>query len=105
MNKTNQIPGCRLVIAWLLCAVFLAPYTTKAFHVHHHGKGDAACTHSSGEGNDCPICHFALSLFVEAKALTIDDVSPFAVCEPAVYSGKMVFAVVSSRHLRGPPHV
>ncbi|MDR1330928.1 MAG: hypothetical protein LBK07_02380 [Tannerella sp.] len=103
MKKTKQITGKRLLAAWFLMAVFLAPQVAKPLHAGHHECEDAKCAHSSCN-DDCPVCHFTLSLFVEAETFDCGVVPSLSVREPAVYPVKTVLPSVPPRHLRGPPH-
>lgn len=63
-NRTN-----RVVIAWLLSAVFLLPVVTKTIHVYQNGCGGEACAHSdehhsNHDSSSCSICQFTFYSFV-----------------------------------------
>ena len=98
----------RVVIAWALLFALMPITIVKATHFHHNE--DAAVPHSALAGHahdagseDCPICNFFLSPFVETSDIH------FAFCATLVCvfiarpceGGEQ--AVTSSVSLRAPP--
>ncbi|MDR1602109.1 MAG: hypothetical protein LBS42_06735 [Tannerella sp.] len=103
MKSLKQIARNRAIIAWLFLAVFTLPNMMKPVHVHCHSDSDAEHARSSRHCDDCPICHFTLSFFMEAEMQAAGFIPPFPVREQFVYPERILFSTISPRHPRGPP--
>ncbi|MDR3268042.1 MAG: hypothetical protein LBT83_03120 [Tannerella sp.] len=101
----KQIAKNKVVIAWLLLTVLVMPCVVKPLHVYCHHDGDVECAHAIGDCDDCPLCHFTLSTFVETETYTCRFVPLFFVFEAAACLEKITLAAVSFSHLRGPPGI
>ena len=78
----KRIPGYRLLYAWLLL-LSLLPITVakmvdihieKAFLTEMGGDMDAARRAAQQEQENCPICHFNLSYFIEYDAVVLPEI-------------------------------
>ncbi|MDR3193865.1 MAG: hypothetical protein LBT76_01060 [Tannerella sp.] len=94
----------KIFIAGLLLAILATPYVAKPLHVHCHCSAQTEeCAHEDGDCDNCPICHFTLSTFVEAQTTVSVLPLSFSVIETTTCPEKITIADFSFRHLRGPP--
>jgi hypothetical protein len=61
-----------VIVAWLLLGVLVMPLIAKPLHVCHHHQATDEDAHESNHSDhlgcdDCPMCHFILSPFVEVE--------------------------------------
>jgi hypothetical protein len=101
--KVKRTGKNKLFIAWMLVAIWLAPQVAKPVHVYHHGGEKTECAHAKGGCENCPVCHFTFSLFVEADAPDNGIFLSYDAVEPVPYPDRASFSPVSFSHLRGPP--
>jgi hypothetical protein len=97
-----------VIVAWLLFGVLVMPLIAKPLHVCHHHKATDEDAHESNHSDqlgcdDCPMCHFILSPFVEAEVE--NHTFEVALC---ILSGKTSLAAfgktpVDFFQLRAPP--
>ncbi|MDR3260298.1 MAG: hypothetical protein LBT78_00530 [Tannerella sp.] len=101
----KQVVKYKVVIVWLLLAVFVTPYVAKPIHTCHHGSAYSECTHSLCDCDNCPVCHFTLPFFIEAETPAFSSLRGFTALVSAIYQEKNCISDIPSHHLRGPPHI
>jgi hypothetical protein len=98
----------KCLIIWLLLIIFVLPFGIKTFHVHHFSDYDFGVT-ANGRGHhhcdDCPICHFTLSTFIQPKFTAFQPILSCCSVVSAVYPEDISFRIILSPHLRGPPAI
>jgi hypothetical protein len=95
----------KVVVVWLLLALFVTPYVVKPIHTFHHAGACSECAHSLCDSDNCPVCHFTLPHFVAAETPVFSFLWVFTAFEPAIYQEKGSVSDIPSRHLRGPPRI
>ena len=98
MRTKNQV-----FVAWLLLAVFLSPYVSKNIHLH-----DVSChasDHVHHDCDDCPVCQFLLSSFVEVEFASWAVLPVHSSIQPKTYIEKAFIEPNSSHYLRAPPYI
>ncbi|MCC8154428.1 MAG: hypothetical protein LIP01_09555 [Tannerellaceae bacterium] len=92
---------------WLLLALFVLPFVVKSIHVEKHCK--VCHCHEKTEKNDdhdaenCPVCHFTVSLFTEPELIYIPLVSS-VICLPYdSFTEEPLVPFIIHHYLRGPP--
>ena len=105
----------RIIIIWLLAAVFLFPYIIKSVHIYNecHSNHTADCSHAEEKENECHqhncdsclICHFTLSLFTEAESRNYHSAIRVLDCVilPA-YRENVYIPYFTANPLRAPPY-
>lgn len=98
----------RLVfIAWFLILSLLPVYIVKA--LHFHCVTEDATTHANAshahDSDNCSICQFILSPFVEVGQLQINIILPFISFERIFHESRVCNASPGSQSIRAPPKV
>ncbi|MDR1981595.1 MAG: hypothetical protein LBQ39_08270 [Tannerellaceae bacterium] len=94
----------RMVAVGLFSALLLSPYALKSAHIHHHSGDCAAGEHAAHHDcDDCPVCHFTLSLFVEAEPFDLLFLPAVYSFEPCAGRKKVYLSPFLPCYLRGPP--
>lgn len=100
----------RIIVSWLLLAVFALPLITKTIHIYENEYETECCTHSGDhraskhDCDSCPVCQFTLSSFVKTEltcfnsALTISYFPVFTLYQEEVYN-----SISHNFYLRAPP--
>lgn len=99
-NVRNQ-----LIVAWLLLLVFMPMNMVKTFH--HHADTSAHDTEqkASHSHDNCQICQFVLSPFLEAESCELTLTAIIIDCQPVAYSEQSYATALNSYYLRGPPEL
>ncbi|KAA6351357.1 hypothetical protein EZS27_001320 [termite gut metagenome] len=95
----------RIVIAGLLLFLFVIPFVAKPIHSHHYNK---TCTENRQEQHDsdnCLVCQFALSSFIQTELLSSDYLPDFHSVKPIVYLKNTSSGISYPHYLRGPPSI
>jgi hypothetical protein len=106
MDRTKKKQRLRVAIACMLLLVLTPFYLVKAFHVH----GEHSCVSHDEQGHsrhdspeNCTICLFTLSPFIEAEIFEYDYIPT---CRPVRYlipGEKDVIVTLFPHFLRAPP--
>lgn len=96
----------RVIIAWLLFMTLMPFFVVKA--IHHHEECEISVCHSeSGHSQNpcdqCPVCNFTLSPFIQAESFHAQVIIPIFKFEPVWYVNMLSFQPVYSHKLRAPP--
>jgi len=105
MKKNNK----KIVfIAWMLLVTLMPFYVVKVLH-HHDVKCCSEEKHSSQKGgshhdtDDCPICHFILSPFIESQPVRLLIFLTLIPADVVLYLNKKIYKVSYIQCLRAPP--
>jgi hypothetical protein len=93
----------RIVVAGLLLFLFVIPFVAKPIHSHHYNKTCTENRQAQHNSDDCPICQFTISTFVQAVAFASIDFPAFNFQKPFTYHKNTCSGISFSYHLRGPP--
>lgn len=99
----------RIVIAWILLLSMMPIVVVKGLHFHSddavmHLQHSASGDFSGGNSfDDCAICHFFLSPFVETTTSTIIFIFQIASVFICGRIAAVVYRSHSAQRLRGPP--
>lgn len=107
LKETYKTP-LRTLLAWAMLSVFVSVISIKAFHIHTPSNSNVASGNHDVAlkgHDDCLICLFVLSPFVEGKTPELQ--SAFATIQVPVYY-YLLCSVVYMPHCiktRGPPAI
>jgi len=94
----------RIVVAWLLFITIMPVFMVKA--MHHHEE-TVVCHSEDGHAqhpcDQCPVCNFILSPFIQAESFHVRIINPVFNYEPVAYVGVRSYQLIHSHHLRAPP--
>ncbi|MDR1981168.1 MAG: hypothetical protein LBQ39_06060 [Tannerellaceae bacterium] len=96
----------RMLVVGLFSALLLVPGALKSVHMHHHAGDCCAEDEQHAAHHDCdncPVCHFTLSLFVEAEPFDILFLPACYSLEPSSGRKKIYLSPFFPCYLRGPP--
>lgn len=107
----KRIPGHRLLYAWLLLLSLLPITVAKMVDIHIEeaflaemgGDLDAARRAAQQEQENCPICHFSLSFFIEYDAVVLPEIFPVSLHRFIPLSDSECLSPVFHYLLRAPP--
>jgi hypothetical protein len=96
-------------VALLLLAVFAAPFVGKPLHflcddvcpAHHDASVPNDGHHSNDD--DCPVCQFTFSLFVEAETVIVNFIPLVRSFEQACFYASAFILPITGPCRRGPP--
>lgn len=97
----------RIGIAWLLFMTLMPLFVVKT--VHHHEKIEtAACQSANGEHShnpcdQCPVCQFTLSPFIQAEVFHAEVIIPATDYKTIYLTQSMGCRLIYSHYLRAPP--
>ncbi len=109
--RMKRIPGYGLLYAWLLL-LSLLPITVakmvdihieKAFLTEMGGDMDAARRAAQQEQENCPICHFNLSYFIEYDAVVLPEIFSVSLHRFIPLFDSEHLLAISHYLLRAPP--
>jgi hypothetical protein len=91
----------RLIKAGLLLILFLYPSVVKSFHISH----EQLCISNNGshDDNDCPVCQFHYTTYIEAELFEIEIIPLCLSFEKSFCNEKEYDTSLFSYFLRGPP--
>lgn len=104
-----------MFLAWLLLATILPMLVVKSVHHHDapshvsteltiHSLEMEHTTHFCTIDNGCPICHFIVSPYTEAKTYQFHSFVPYIhFHRPVIYEQEKSFRLIYSCGLRAPP--
>lgn len=96
----------RIIIAWTLLVTLMPLFVVKAIH-HHESNDTSACHSSKGHshtpGDQCLICQFMLSPFIQAESPQIQVFISVLDCRAINYADKDCRTMLHPYHLRAPP--
>jgi hypothetical protein len=92
-------------MVWLLTALWIFPFAVKSTHIHHCEAFPEAsgATHHHHHCDDCPICQFALSAYVETPSFRLAPVRTFILFISASPQKKLYTQSYLSTTPRAPP--
>ncbi|WP_321479963.1 hypothetical protein [uncultured Bacteroides sp.] len=98
-----------MYIAWVLLLAFMPIQVVKSFHHHdnvvkpsHELQTKNTNEH---EHNDCPICNFTLSPFIQTDFVQITFVARLLPYIALAYQNERTFSISYSHGLRAPPAI
>lgn len=97
----------RIIVGWVLLLTFMAFFAVKTVHRHPSGERRVCENRTGGSSQpaeeNCPVCQFTLSPFVQAEPLQVDSVQVFSIRETVSCSENPCIGISCSISLRGPP--
>lgn len=98
----------RGIVAWMLLMALMPFFMVKTLHYHEADKSSdsplsAMSGHQHTPQDNCLICQFMLSPFIETEILHLDLIQTPALQEGSVALGELSFALSHSHGLRAPP--
>ncbi|MDR1896140.1 MAG: hypothetical protein LBR10_05050 [Prevotellaceae bacterium] len=90
-------------MVWLFLAIFITPYVAKSAHMHVHADVCPGAGHAKHDCDNCPVCQFSFSSFVETEPLEIRIPVARHAVDPVVYQEHILLHAFFPRCLRGPP--
>ena len=97
--------GKHIVLAWLLIASLMPVHIVKALHFHN--VTEDISSHSniphSHDPDNCCICQFFLSPFIESERIQTDFILPFISFEWISPESKVRNSYICSLSIRAPP--
>ena len=99
MDRTKKRQRQRAVIACILLLTLMPFFLVKAFHVH----GEHSCVSRHDSPENCTICLFTLSPFVEAGIFIYDYIPTGRPVRYLISGETDVIVILFPHFLRAPP--
>ncbi|MDR1673363.1 MAG: hypothetical protein LBS09_07915 [Bacteroidales bacterium] len=94
----------KIILIWLLAAVFMLPFVVKSVHSHCIDVACAGCDgHTHHDSDNCPVCQFALFSFVKADQVEFAVAVSSGMMLPVIRRDKSYLCFVCPCYVRGPP--
>jgi len=104
----------KVIVVWLLSAIFMIPVISQALHAIHTECGvELCCSHADDKDHShpkhdcktCPVCKFTFSHFVESNSFdSFKIVSQFHHTETVTYQERIYHSFFTTNYRRGPPY-
>jgi hypothetical protein len=90
------------LLGWLMATLMVLPSVVKASHTAIYHKQDVTM-HTLHDCNDCPVCRFAFSLFIETESFDIEKTVYCLDFKTFIYKCETVNRIIRYFNLRAPP--